>query len=84
MESGLGLKELKSCLIDIALTHPTISVSKVKVPAPLMTMQQHMINYIHRNHVAERDRKLKHKYFLEWPEYESLCISNSILLRKHP
>lgn len=79
MKTGMGLKELKSCLVDIALTHPTISISKVKVPAQLIAMQQIMQNFVHHNRIQEHNAKtgLK-KNYMAWTEFVDFCISRSI------
>lgn len=66
MSSGLGLKELKSSLMEIALTHPTVSVSKVKVPQKVVALHQ-IIQNLQRT-----------KYYMEWIEFEEFCSSVSI------
>lgn len=83
MQSGLGLSELTSYLTDIALNHSTIGISRVKIPAPLVTMQQIMQISIHQNQVYDKDARPElMQYFIEWSEFSNLCISNRIQFTK--
>lgn len=68
MASGLGLDDLQKALIDIAKTHPQIGVTKVKVPSTIVALQQHMLFLVQKNE----------KHFMEWVEFEALCISKHI------
>lgn len=78
MSSGFGLQELKSSLVDIALSHPQIGIFSAKVPTAIVALQQHMQFLVQQNRMENSNTA---KYYMEWSEFETLCLSKNILLQ---
>lgn len=74
MSNGMGLNKLKKKLVDVAFTHPQLSISKVQVPAPLVAMQLQLQFLVKQNSTKNESPR----YYLEWTEYENLCASANI------
>lgn len=78
MATGLGIQELKICLVDIALTHPQIGVKNIKVSDTLLALQTHLQKLVQQNRVTDTESELN-THYLNWAEFESLCLSFHIL-----
>lgn len=76
MATGLGLNDLKSCLVDVALTHPRIGIHKVKATTPLVALQHH-VQYLVTSFNRVHDNPI---HYMEWEEFVNLCVSKHILL----
>lgn len=79
MATGVGLTELKSCLVDLALSHPQIGISTVSVSRPIVAIQERVQLLVHQNRWLEREQNSSAKYYMEWSEFEVLCTTKDIL-----
>lgn len=80
MATGYGLKELKALMVETALAHPLIGISKVTVSRPIEVMQERVNLLVRLNRLVEKESPTKAKYYMEWSEFEALCFTKDILV----